>query len=199
MTFKVHRKGYMELSKGNLESQLVVRRYAAAVGMCIYASKTKMLLATIPEEQHHAGLLDSEPLEDFDSFNCLGAMFLARAPTTSAAGKIVRSAFSRLQSCLWSPREPLLCTKGRIYQTVMRSILLYGCETWPVRIADERVFDNDNIHRILCVRRRDCVPSVGLRRRLALQVYWHCSCKRDPASLVTLQDVPTLKLLTTTF
>ncbi len=53
----------------------------------------------------------------------------------------------------------------------MRSILLYGCETWPVRVADERmleIFDNDNIRRILRVRRRDGVPSVDLRRRLCL-------------------------------
>ncbi len=53
----------------------------------------------------------------------------------------------------------------------MRSILLYGSETWPVRVAEERmleVFGNDDIHRILRVRRRDCVPSVELRRRLSL-------------------------------
>ncbi len=30
------------------------------------------------------------------------------------------------------------------------------------------VFDNDSISRILRVRRRDCVPSVELRRRLCL-------------------------------
>ncbi len=30
------------------------------------------------------------------------------------------------------------------------------------------VFDNDSIHRILRVRRRDCVPSKELRRRLSL-------------------------------
>ncbi len=49
-----------------------------------------------------------------------------------------------------------------------RSILFYGCVTWPVREADERmleVFDNDSIRRILHVRRRDCVPSVELRLR----------------------------------
>ncbi len=53
----------------------------------------------------------------------------------------------------------------------MRSILFFGCETWPVRVADERlleVFDNDSIRRILRVRRTDCVPSVELRRRLSL-------------------------------
>ncbi len=50
----------------------------------------------------------------------------------------------------------------------MRSILLYGCETWLVRVADERmleVFDSDSIRRILRVRRRDCIPLVELRRR----------------------------------
>ncbi len=47
---------------------------------------------------------------------------------------------------------------------MVHSILLYGFETWPVRVADERmfaVFDNDNIRRILHVRRRDCVSSVS--------------------------------------
>ncbi len=62
-------------------------------------------------------------------------------------------------------------TKGRVYQAVVRSFLLYGCETWPVRVADERmleVFDNDRIRRILRVRRRDGVPSMELRRSLCL-------------------------------
>ncbi len=62
-------------------------------------------------------------------------------------------------------------TKARVYQAVVRSILFYGCETWSVRVSDERmvgVFDNDSIRCILRVRRRDCVPSVELRRRLFL-------------------------------
>ncbi len=53
----------------------------------------------------------------------------------------------------------------------MRSILLYGCDAWTVRVPQERmfeVFDNDSIRRILRVRRKDCVPSVELRRRLCL-------------------------------
>ncbi len=49
--------------------------------------------------------------------------------------------------------------------------MFYGCETWHVRVVDERileVFDNDSTRRILRVRRRDCVPTVELRRRLSL-------------------------------
>ncbi len=54
---------------------------------------------------------------------------------------------------------------------MVRSSWLYGCETGPVREADERMledFDNNSIRRILRVRRKDCVPSVELRRRLCL-------------------------------
>ncbi len=53
----------------------------------------------------------------------------------------------------------------------MRSILLYGSETWHVRLDGERmleVFDIDSIRRILRVRRRDFEPSVGLCRRLCV-------------------------------
>ncbi len=100
------------------------------------------------------------------------SMFVANGQGTEEIRSrinLARSAFSRLQSCLRSRREISLRTKGRVYQAVVRSILLYGYEIWPVRVADERmleVFDNDSIHRILRVRRRDYVPSVELRRRL---------------------------------
>ncbi len=72
---------------------------------------------------------------------------------------------------VWWGREISLHTKDRVYQAVVRSILLYGCETWHLRVAGERmleVFGNDSIWRILRVRRTDCVPSVELRRHLCL-------------------------------
>ncbi len=99
---------------------------------------------------------------------------LNKAYNASAKAKFRASgggSLSRLQSCLWSRREILLRTKDRIYQTVVRSILLCGCEAWPVRVADQRmlvVFENDSIRRILHVRRRDCVPKAALQLRLRL-------------------------------
>ncbi len=76
-------------------------------------------------------------------------------------------------NCLWSRREISLRTKSRIYQAVVCSILLYGWEIWPRRVDNEKMLDlcdNDSIHRILRVRRRDCVPSVKLSRPHWLQV-----------------------------
>ncbi len=85
-----------------------------------------------------------------------------------------------LQSCLCSQRKISFCTKGWVYQAVMRSILLNNCETWTVRLADERmlkVFDNESIRCFLHVRRRDCVPTAELRRRPASLAYRRSSTK----------------------
>ncbi len=110
--------------------------------MRINASKTKVMSALVPDEQRQAVLLDGEPLEDVEKFKYLGSMFVANGQGTEEIRSrinLARSAFSSLQSCLWSRREISLRTKGRVYQTVVRSILLYGCEIWPVRVADERM------------------------------------------------------------
>ncbi len=61
-----------------------------------------------------------------------------------------------------------MITNIRVSHAVVRSILLYKCETWTVRVADEMilvVFDDDSI---LHVRRRDYVPTEELGRRLSL-------------------------------
>ncbi len=54
-----------------------VNRHAAAVGIRINASKTKVTSARIPGEQRQAVLLDDEPLEDVDKFKYLGSIFIA--------------------------------------------------------------------------------------------------------------------------
>ncbi len=84
------------------------------------------------DEQRQAVLLDGEPLEDVDKFKYLGSMFVPNGQGTEEIRSrinLARSAFSRIQSCLWSRREISLRTKGRVYQAVVRLVLLYGCET----------------------------------------------------------------------
>ncbi len=77
----------------------------------------------IPGEHRRAVRIDDEPVKDVDNFMYLGSMFVANGQVTEEIRSsiyLARSAFS-----LWS--------------------WLYGCETWPVRVADERmltVFDN---------------------------------------------------------
>ncbi len=129
-------------------------------------------VTTHPCEQRQAVLLDCETLKDVDKFKYLASVFVANEQGTEEIRSrihLARSAFSRLQSGLWSQREISLRRKRRVYLAEVRSILFYGCETWPVRVADERMleaFDNDSIHRISRFRRRGCVQCVELRRRL---------------------------------
>ncbi len=92
-----------------------------------------------------------------------GPMFIANGQGTKEQGKSCAFCISSLQSCLWSR---YLCIKGRVCQPVMRSILLYGCDMWPVRAGSERmlaVFVYDCIRRIPHAWQRDCVPTVPPR------------------------------------
>ncbi len=94
-----------------------VNRHAAAVGMRVNASKTTVMSALIPGEQRQAVLLDGEPLVDVDKFKYLGLTFVANGLGTEEVRRSInfaRSAFSRLQSCLWPRREISLRTKGRV-------------------------------------------------------------------------------------
>jgi hypothetical protein len=52
--------------------------------------------------------------------------------------------------------------KIRIYKTIILPVVLYGCETWPLRVREEhglRVFENRALRRI-SEPRRDKVTGV---------------------------------------
>ncbi len=103
--------------------------------MHINAPKTKVMSELKPGEQRQAILFDGEPLEYVNKFKIFGSVFVANCQGTEdirSRINLARSAFARLQTCLESRREISLRIKGRVYQAVVRSILLYGCETWPV-------------------------------------------------------------------
>ena len=112
--------------------------------------------------------------EDVQSFVYLGSTI---RPSGQGAAEVdrrigaARSTFVRLKRSEWGRREISTATKGRTYQAIVRTILLYGCETWPLRAVDLRkldVFDNDCLRYILRCR-RIYVPTTILRDRLNLR------------------------------
>ncbi len=84
-----------------------VNGHVAAVGMRIDVPKTKVMSALIPGEQHQVVLLDYGPLEEVDQFKHFGSMFVKHEEIRSRIN-LARSAFSRLQSCLWSRRVQIV-------------------------------------------------------------------------------------------
>ncbi len=90
---------YAEM-QGLLEA---ANHHAAAVGMRINASKTKVMSALIPGKQRQNVL----PFEDVGNFKYLGSMVIAKRYCTEEIGNwinLARSTSSHLLSCLWSRR-----------------------------------------------------------------------------------------------
>ncbi|CAH8522603.1 unnamed protein product [Heterobilharzia americana] len=66
------------------------------------------------------------------------------ADEISARIQKARLAFAKLHH-LWRRRDVQLSIKGRVYCTTVRSVLLYDCETWSLKVEDMRrlqVFDH---------------------------------------------------------
>ena len=86
----------------------------------------------------------------FDLAMDLG-LYLRSAKQCYSTGQKLSAHFSNLRH-LWRCTNVSLATKVRVYNATVRSTLLYGCETWPLRSGDLyrlQVFD----HR--------CLRSIG--------------------------------------
>ena len=69
---------------------------------------------------------------------------------------------------LWGNRGISLSVKKRVYLASVRSVLLYACESWPVKAEHERrldAFDHRMMRWILHVSYLDRVTNAEIRRR----------------------------------
>nr|VZI53502.1 unnamed protein product [Spirometra erinaceieuropaei] len=70
--------------------------------------------------------------------------------------------FSSLRKGLWIVRDLSIATMIRVYRASGRSVLLYGCECWALRVEHERkmeVFDHHCLRTILQVKFTDFVSN----------------------------------------
>ena len=144
--------------------------YARQLGLEINTAKTKAF-STCPEDFGlPLRLLDSE-IEHVDSFVYLGSLILPNGQAKDEIQRRVdsaRRAFLQLKNTLWRRCEISLRTKVRVYQAAIRPVLLYGCETWPLRVEDLRkleVFDHWCLRFILKIRWSAFTSNKELRTR----------------------------------
>ncbi|VDO55976.1 unnamed protein product [Schistosoma margrebowiei] len=79
--------------------------------------------------------IGSEVVERVDNFTYLGSLISPNVLVSdeiSAQIRKARLAFANLRH-LWRSRDIRLPIKGRVYCAAVRSVLLCGCETWPLR------------------------------------------------------------------
>ena len=77
-------------------------------------------------------LINGEALRCTDSFTYLGNAVTNTNSLGLEIGRCVQSAFKAfdaLQKCLWSCHDVKLCTKIKVYNTAILSVLLYSTET----------------------------------------------------------------------
>ena len=141
-----------------------------SIGLIINSSKTKVL-STCPNMPNQCLSISGEPIEQVDSFKYLGSTLL---PNGQAKEEIVlrtnnaRSVFLQLRRVLWARSEISLRTKLQVFRAAIRPVLMYGCETWPLRAEDTRrleVFDHWCLRQILKVDWHDKITNNDIRRR----------------------------------
>ena len=126
--------------------------------------------------------LAGETLECVREFCYLGDMISADGGAVSSSVARVRSgwkSFRELQPLL-TKRGLSLRAKGQLYAACVRSVMLYGSETWPVKVTDVMRLRRTEMRMVrwMCgaaVRRGpgdgggDGVSSAALRDRLGIQ------------------------------
>ena len=139
-------------------------------GMRFAPSKCKMLLQDWVDSTPNL-TLSGEEIEAVDKFCYLGSII-------SPGGRISDEISSRIQKArlafsnlahLWRRRDIRLSVKGRVYAAAVRPVLLYGCETWPLRVVDmERlsVFEHRCLRSIARVWWNNRISNAEVRRRV---------------------------------
>lgn len=128
-----------------------LNNFARQVGLSINTSKTQvMCVNSIPTAPI---LVNEEPLEFVENFTYLGSLISkdsgASKDIKARLGK-AQGAFSQLRS-IWRSKQYSLKTKMILYNCNVKSVLLYGSESWPVIKTDMRrmeVFHNGCLRRI---------------------------------------------------
>nr|VZI37490.1 unnamed protein product [Spirometra erinaceieuropaei] len=138
-------------SFGDLQSMVSrVNEVAKSVGLSINAGKTNVFSSCIPDQEKAPLGIDGCEIEEVDSFKSLGARLL---PNEQSKDDIVsridaaRWVFSSLRKCLWNRRDLSIASKIREYRASVRFVLLYGCECWALRVADERKLESNRPER----------------------------------------------------
>lgn len=139
-------------------------------GMHFAPSKCKVMLQDLPQLASPLKLRGEE-LSVVDHFTYLGSCVSNDGSITNEITSRIskaRVAFASLRH-LWRQKRIPLHLKGRVYKTTVRAVLLYGCETWPIRAEDLKrlkTFDNRCLRNIANINWRQRVRNEDLYKRI---------------------------------
>jgi hypothetical protein len=123
---------------------------ANTLGLTINAKKTKFLFNGTSQTQL---LVDGEPIERVELFKYLGSNIDSKlvAASNDIKSRIgnATTAFASLKKALWNQSDVTITTKMRIFNASIRSILLYGAESWTLLKSDINLLER---FQLKCLR-----------------------------------------------
>ena len=111
-------------------------------------------------------------IERVDKFTYLGSCITLEGSIAEELSSLIQKArldFSNLHQ-LWRRNGIKLSTKGRVWLVALRSVLLYGLETWPLKAEDIRtlsVFDHRCLRSIGQIWWEHRISNTEVRRRVS--------------------------------
>ena len=148
--------------------------WADLIGLKVSTEKTKFMAIN-----HDTGpfplTVNQVQLEKVNRFTFLGCQLCTDGTSDAEIQQRIRKAqtvFASLRKPLWNRREISVQTKVRIYMALFRTILLYGCETWSLKLQHEnilKVFEHTCLRRILRVQLRDHISNANIHRMCNIQ------------------------------
>ncbi|GFR98540.1 hypothetical protein ElyMa_002771700 [Elysia marginata] len=145
-----------------------LNKLSESIGLRIHRAKSKVL--RVRTQTSEAVMIGDQPLEDVDAFCYLGSNIDQEGGTLKEIkGRIgkAQAAFTTLGR-LWKTRDISLKTKLRIFNSNVKSVLLYGCEAWNAStmcIKRIQVFINRCLRRILRIKWTDKISNESLWER----------------------------------
>ena len=182
------------------EKTTVLETTSAEMGLRINKKKTELM--KINTSCGVPVTVGGEPIREVDSFVYLGSVVDRQGGTDfdvkARIGK-ARAAFVMLRN-IWASKVISNRTKLRIFNSNIKSVLLYGCETWRTTKTIQRklqAFFNTCLRRIFNIRWQDKIRNEDLWERagqesLTKQILrrkwgWIGHTLRKPASCTTRQ------------
>jgi hypothetical protein len=173
---------------------------SASIGLNIHSGKSKLM--KVNSTSVAPIKLADKALEEVESFTYLGSIVDKHGGTDADVrvriGK-ARAAFQQLNN-VWASTNLTTSTKIRIFNTIVKPILLYGAETWRTTVAIMKkiqVFINTCLRKILHIhwpvtisnqelwQRSKQLPAEGEIRKRRWR--WIGHTLRKPASSITRQ------------
>ncbi|GFS06236.1 hypothetical protein ElyMa_001218900 [Elysia marginata] len=143
-------------------------KLSESIGLRIHPAKSKVL--RVGTQTSEAVMIGDQPLEDVNAFCYLGSNIDQEGGTSkeikARIGK-AQAAFTTLGR-FWKTRDISLKTKLRIFNSNVKSVLLYGCEAWnasTMSIKRIQVFINRCLRRILRIKWTDKISNESLWER----------------------------------